>query len=157
MQKAAGNGLRGFRQFARLQNPQFDPAQTIVLSSQDPLSLSNGGELSGPQTRGSPSAADQATIVSYAPERVEIKTSLASPGWLVLLDTYYPGWQATVDGQPVEIIRANLHFRTVPVPEGEHTVLFEFKPRSVQIGAWVTGITLLLVVAGLGITRFLRD
>jgi hypothetical protein len=134
----------------RLQNPQFDPAQTVVLSSQ-------AGELSEPQTRGAPSAADQATIVSYAPERVEIKTSLASPGWLVLLDTYYPGWQASVDGQPVEIARANLHFRAVPVPEGKHTILFEFKPRSVQLGAWVTGITLLLVVVGLGVTRLYKN
>jgi hypothetical protein len=134
----------------RLQNPLFDPAQTVVLSSQEE-------QVSGAQTRGAPSAADQATIVSYAPERVEIKTSLASPGWLVLLDTYYPGWQATVDGQPVEIARANIHFRAVTVPEGEHAVLFEFKPRSVQIGAWITGVTLFLVVAGLGITRTLLD
>jgi hypothetical protein len=139
----------------RLQYPQFDPAQTVVLSSQTPLRQAQG-ELSGFQTRGAPSATDQATIVSYAPERVEIKTSLASPGWLVLLDTYYPGWQATIDGQPVEIARANLHFRAVAVPEGEHTVLFEFKSRSVQIGAWITGITLLLVVAGLGATRYLQ-
>ena len=90
------------------------------------------------------------------PERVELTARLETPGWLVLTDTDYPGWQATVDGRPVEIIPANLMFRAVALPAGEHTVLFEFKPRSLQLGAVITGLALLVLAAGLAFTGLKR-
>ncbi|MBE7473505.1 MAG: hypothetical protein DPW09_10980 [Anaerolineae bacterium] len=127
---------------AVMQSPAFDPAAMLVR-------LRQGDEPVGPVSVGQPSANDQATIVKYEPERVEIVASLDSPGWLVLSDAYYPGWQATVDGQPVEILPVNIMFRSVTVPEGEHTVVFEFRPRSVWLGAWVSGGALIILSIGL--------
>ncbi len=121
-----------------LQDPDF-PIADIVLLKGSPKPLPTG-DLRG----------DDSKIVSYKPERVEITATLASSGWLVLSDTYYPGWQATVDGQPAEISQANVMFRAVALSAGEHTVLFEFKPRSLQIGAWVSGMTLVGLLIGLG-------
>ena len=85
-----------------------------------------------------------ATIVRYEPERVEIATDAPAEGLLVLSDTHYPGWQATVDGKPVPILRANGLFRAVVVPGGDHRVVFEFAPSSVRTGAWVSGLCILL-------------
>lgn len=127
---------------AAMQNPAFDPARTMML-------LRRGEEPAGLQTHGQSSPQDKAAILAYAPERVELKVTLDSPGWLVLTDTYYPGWQATVDGQPAEILPANIMFRAVEVLAGEHTVVFEFKPRSVLIGAWVSGGAFVALVIAL--------
>ena len=105
---------------------------------------------------GHASPEDEVVITSYRSERVELAVQLETSGWLVLTDTNYPGWQATADGQPVEIIPANLMFRAVPLPAGEHTVLFEFRPRSLQLGSIITGLALLVLLAALAFTGLKR-
>ncbi len=130
---------------AAMQNPHFNPAQTL-------LRLPDSGQSPGLITAGQPSPNDRAAITTYTPERVEITANLDTPGWLLLADTYYPGWQATVAGQATEIFQANLLFRAIAVPEGEHQVVFEFKPRSLQIGALITGLALAALVGGLIVT-----
>jgi hypothetical protein len=132
---------------ALLQDPTFDPAQTLVR-------LAQANEQPGPISLGQASPADQVTITSYQLERVELMAKLNSPGWLVLTDTIYPGWQATLDGQPTAITPVNLMFRAVTVPAGEHNVVFEYRPRSVQLGAWVSGLTALAVIINLAFIRF---
>ena len=87
---------------------------------------------------------DSATLIDYQPERVEVQTRSAAPTYLVLADSYYPGWAATVDGNPAAILPANVLLRAVPVPAGEHTVVFTFQPTG-----WSAG----LILSGLGATR----
>ncbi len=127
---------------ATIKDPQFDPTQTFVRIA------SENGEVKV-NTLGLPSPQDSAAIVNYQPERVEIITNLDTPGWLVLTDTHYPGWQATIDGEPTEILKANLNFRAVELPAGEHLVVFKFNPPSLQIGAGISGLALIVLVAGL--------
>jgi hypothetical protein len=134
---------------AILKNPAFNLAEKFVRL---PYVLPFEDEHSGLIVSGQPSPRDQARIVSYEPERVEIAVPLYSPGWLVLTDAYYPGWQATVDGQPTEILPVNIMFRAVGVPAGAHTVVFEFKPRSVQVGMLVSGAVLIVWLVGLIVT-----
>jgi uncharacterized membrane protein YfhO len=90
-------------------------------------------------------------ITRYEPEQVEISLALDSPGWLVLTDSYYPGWQAKLDGQPVEIFPADILFRAVRVPAGKHVLLFEFRSRSLELGAVVSGVGLIILLVGLGL------
>lgn len=130
----------------RMKSPEFDPATTII-------HITENGETQSIETKGTPATQGNVEIVDHTPERVEITVSLNSPGWVVLTDTYYPGWQATLNGQPVEIERANIMFRSVAVPEGNHTLVFEFKPTSLRTGSIISGLALLIVGVGLVISR----
>ncbi|MBA4076926.1 MAG: hypothetical protein C0508_17935 [Cyanobacteria bacterium PR.023] len=66
--------------------------------------------------------------------QVAIDYSSTVPAFMVLTDTFYPGWHATIDGQPTEMFRANYLFRAVHVPSGKHTVRFEYWPSSLVAG-----------------------
>ena len=82
--------------------------------------------------------AGEARIVDYTNERVRCEVSAAVPGFVVLLDTYYPGWTAYLDGRPVPMLRANFAFRAIEVPEGTHQIEFRYFPWSFFAGLGVT-------------------
>ncbi|HHS96391.1 MAG TPA: hypothetical protein ENK08_00595 [Chloroflexi bacterium] len=123
----------------RMRSPAFDPAAEVVVE-RGPISLSSADP---PQP---------AQVVAYAPERVEVEVDLATPGYLVLTDANYPGWRAWVDGEPAEVMTADLLFRAVYLEPGRHRVLFAFRPTLVRAGAGVSLVALLglgwLVVRG---------
>jgi len=77
---------------------------------------------------------EAANIVSYDNDQVVIEAEAKADAWLVLLDSYYPGWRATVDGNLAEIYRANGFFRAVRIPAGKHTVSFEYNPQVFYLG-----------------------
>ena len=89
----------------------------------------------------------EAQILEYENHLVNIQASLDSPGILVLADSFYPGWNAYVNGRQEKIYRANLFFRGVQLSPGTHTVQFRYEPRAFAIGRAVSVITLLLIVA----------
>ena len=73
-------------------------------------------------------------IEKYEPNEVIINIDNSKEGFLILLDCYYPGWKAYVDGQPTKIFKANYIFRAVRVAQGKHTVKFLYDPVSLKIG-----------------------
>jgi len=80
-------------------------------------------------------------------EQVLIEINSPTPAYLVLADTWYPGWEADIDGVKVEnIYRAFGYFRAIEIPAGEHTVRFEYRPASFSTGMVLSGVTLLLAV-----------
>ena len=119
---------------ARLRDPALDPAQLAILAGGQPLA----GEGSA-----------TAEIVRYTPEEVVVDVTGDAPGYLLLTDAFYPGWQATVDGRPADILRADLMFRAVRLEPGAHRVTFGYRPASLRWGARVSGATFLLWLAGL--------
>lgn len=128
----------------RLGESDFDPASVALLE---------GAQLIAPlppfeeTSAGQSDSEESVRIADYAPDRVIIEARANRPGLLFLSDTYYPGWQAYIDGKNVEIYRANYLFRAVPLSEGEHTVVFEFHPLSFCLGAWLSGLTLASLTA----------
>jgi uncharacterized membrane protein YfhO len=87
-----------------------------------------------------------ARIVSYENQTVTIHASVNDSGILVLVDSYYPGWKAYVDGREARILKANHFFRAVVLAEGEHVVEFRYEPLSFKIGLAVSLTTLCVVV-----------
>jgi hypothetical protein len=97
----------------------------------------------------------KATITEEEPESVSIETSCEHPGYLILSDTYYPGWKSFVDGRESEIHRANYAMRAVYLEPGQHNVQFVFDPISFRIGALISLISLVGVLS-LGVGMILR-
>ena len=92
-------------------------------------------------------------------EHARISVRAQADGYLVVADTWYPGWVASVDGTEVPIERANLLFRAVRVPAGDHVVEFRYGPESVRLGAIVSGVSIVVAFAlfvGLGFSRWMR-
>jgi hypothetical protein len=97
-----------------------------------------------------------ATVRAHETHRVRIETTADTPVFLVLTDTWYPGWHASVDGQPARVWRADHAFRAVWLPPGRHEVEFRYRPRSVLVGA-VIAVGAAVCVLVLAVRRARRD
>ena len=107
--------------------------------------------LEGPQVveRAGVPESGTAGVVDYRSNRVVCEVDAKTSGFLVLLDTYYPGWRAYVDGRDAEILRANFAFRAVAVTAGKHRIEFVYRPQSFYAGLTVTSLALLFGVVAL--------
>jgi len=86
--------------------------------------------------------------MAYRPNHVTVKTTQEGNGFLVLMDSYFPGWTVKVDGQERPILRANHFYRAVQLGPGQHTLEFDYMPEGLKTGLVISGISLLLVVFG---------
>ena len=132
----------------------YDPHQFVVLEREVPAA---------PAVPQLATATPQA-VVEYTMDQVTVDATLAEPGWLVLGDSYFPGWRAfvrpqgggTEAEQEVEILRADGNFRAVFLEAGAWSVRFKYSPNSVKIGAFVSFIAAMAVLflSGLYLWRF---
>ena len=119
--------------------------ETYYDSSFDPLSavlLSESVEFT-------PSPHFQGTVeeVTYRPNHVTVKTVQEGKGFLVLLDSYFPGWTVTVDGEEQPILQANHFYRAVQLDSGSHTLEFDYFPEGFKMGLIISAtVSVLLVV-----------
>ncbi len=81
--------------------------------------------------------------------RVHVRVEGAQPGVLVLADAWYPGWRATVNGEPTPVFPVDALFRGVQVPEGNHDVVFHYAPQSFTTGLWISAAAGLVFLLGL--------
>ncbi len=104
---------------------------------------------SAPVTETRPVSTDlnSVRITRYENNRVTCEVTADSAGYLVLLDSWYPGWKAYLDGRKVDVLRANYAFRAVALDPGAHHVEFIFKPVSFIAGALISCATLLIGVS----------
>jgi O-antigen/teichoic acid export membrane protein len=126
---------------------------------------------------------EPATITNYAPNEVFIQLSLDEPAWLVLADSYFPGWKAygqisngksqisklanqpvAPDAQPPEIElaihRANGNFRAVYLEPGDWIVRFKYTPMSFKLGlygSFLAGVMALLLLGWWGWGKLYRE
>jgi len=87
-------------------------------------------------------------ITSYEPNRLAYESSSDQAGVVVFSEVYYPGWKATIDGQPAEIGRANYILRAMYVPAGKHTIEMRFDPTSLKITEGIAYGSLILLLIG---------
>ena len=89
--------------------------------------------------------AGTAQAVSWTPERRDLSVQSDTGGRFVLLEQFYPGWMATVDGNAVRTERWSGTFQSIMVPAGRHRVVFSFRPRSL----WEGGLLSFAAIVGL--------
>lgn len=111
-----------------LRDSKFDRERMVVLMAGE-----NRQPVEGP--------AGRATIRLDTPDQVRVEVQPEVPGWLVLSDSFYPGWVARVDGQVRSIVRANFAFRAVEVRPGDRQVDFLYKPLSFRGGCLLSVAT----------------
>ena len=91
------------------------------------------------------------TLFNYQPNELEYEVESTTGGVVVFSEIYYPGWTATLDGQPLQLGRVNYVLRAAYVPSGKHVFHMEYKPASVTITemiAYIAIFILLLVFIG---------
>ncbi|HEY6000426.1 MAG TPA: YfhO family protein [bacterium] len=98
---------------------------------------------------GAPTFAPRVATDRYEPDAVALTAELSTAGWLVLTDSWYPGWRAEVDGREVPIERADYAYRAVPLPAGRHAVVFRYVSAPLRRGLALTLAGLFLVGGGL--------
>ena len=73
-------------------------------------------------------------ILSESPDSLEISIITTHAGWFIIADSWYPGWEARVDGQITEIYHANYLFKAVYISPGSHNLAMRYNPYSFKIG-----------------------
>ncbi|GAB2527216.1 YfhO family protein [Rufibacter soli] len=89
-------------------------------------------------------------LVEYQPNYLKYAVNAAQDGVVVFSEIYYKdGWQAFLDGKPVDHFRANYILRAMNMPAGQHALEFKFEPKEYALGNTVALISSLLLLAGL--------
>jgi hypothetical protein len=118
----------------------WDTRETLVIegnsaSRPTPVNASKSGSIVG-----------SAEIEQYSPSEIRIHVDAPGPSFLVLTDTFYPGWRAYVDGKPETISRAYGVVRAIFVNADSHEVIFSYEPESFRIGSTITLVSALVVI-----------
>ncbi len=116
----------------------FDPRRTVIFSRKEIPSLPVGA-LNEP-------VSEAVSIQQYSANRIALQVATPQPRWLVLSEMAYPGWEALLDGQPTPSYRADYLLRTVAIPSGTHRIEFRYRPTSFLVGAWLSVLTLAVLV-----------
>ncbi|MGC9346603.1 MAG: hypothetical protein ACP5JG_00575, partial [Anaerolineae bacterium] len=136
-----------------MRDPAFDPTRTVVLEAAE------GGEdvPACPENVVPDIGSGEVAFVEYAPHRVVIDVTAESPGFLVLTDAWYPGWQvrieqvSTASPSPTgsasqSPYRADLLFRAIPVETGTWRITYTYRPVLVWVGLSISFVGLGLFV-----------
>ncbi|MGQ9676282.1 MAG: oligosaccharide flippase family protein [Chloroflexota bacterium] len=139
--KLVANGVEAL---AEMRGPGFDPSSVVVLerTSQDeaptPVIADSAATSTAPTVR----------ITSYQANEVHVAVRSPIAGYLVLADSYFPGWEATINGQPTQLYKADHNFRAVAIAPGESEVVFRYDPFSFKLGGFFSLISGLVVILG---------
>jgi len=117
-----------------LSAPDYKPCSVAVVQSTAPVST---------QSAPKEGCIGNAVITSYEPNRVSIHAEVPVDGFLVLSDSYYPGWHVLVDGREQQLYQTNGTFRGVALSAGSHEVSFVFRPTIVMVGGAISIVGLI--------------
>ena len=116
-----------------LADPGFDAQHQVFLIGENRPKLDACGD-------------DDVWMPRHQPNYVVIKAAMSCRGMVILTDSWFPGWHATVDGRAAVIEKAYGAFRGVVVDAGDHTIEMRYRPSSVFIGAALTGIAAIIAL-----------
>ena len=131
----------------------FDPRREAVVEHGGKTRDDTLRDLQGGRDECAERDRDRATIQRYSGDSVSVQVDAACPGLLVLPDTYFPGWKATVNGRDRTIYPTNGAFRGVNVPAGISRVEFRYEPRAFPMGVLLA----VAALAGFGLIWLLSE
>ena len=120
------------QQVDQLFSPAFDPTQTVSLSTQAVQVWGRPGQPVAPFARVTGERPDEMTVQADVP---------ATGGYLLVLDSFSPGWHVTVDDSNASMLKANALFRAVRLVPGRHIVVFRYLPASFLVGASISAVS----------------
>ena len=101
--------------------------------------------------------AKRVQVTSWEPHHMTLSVDAPGTNFLVVSEMYYPpGWHATIDGQPAEIIQANYLLRGLVVPPGTHEIVFDYRDEGFETGKTISLLLNLLMLAIIGGGLFLH-
>lgn len=146
----------------RIRDNAFDPRDVAYVDTLPAGAIASVGYVAGPQpasaadtsaaadttvspdttatqsTGGSP-ATSTVTLTRHEPHHIAMDVNATGNNFLVISEIHYPpGWRATIDGKPADIIRTNYILRGLVVPAGRHTVEMHYNMESVESGKWIS-------------------
>jgi hypothetical protein len=127
---------------AAIQAQGFDPGQQVVVVGDAPPPVGDAGGVAEPvivQRQGSSS--------------LTVDVEAAAPGIVVVSAMWYPGWQATVNGAPAQVLQADAGLQAVAVPAGKSQVVLSFQPTLWRWGLIAAAVGVLLIVSLIAMER----
>lgn len=121
--------------YQRVLEEDFDPNRVVLLERD-----------SGHVGLGPDAEAKFLRLQDLGPNQVQVEVDSSGGGWLVLSDLWYPGWRAELDGETIELFRADYLFRAVHVPPGRHLIRFKYFPAHIVVGMLMSLIAWISVV-----------
>jgi len=114
---------------AKIHYGAVDPSRIVVVSDSD---VSLFGALGQPAASGELGTVE---LLSWSPNDIRLRAVASRPAALVITETYWPDWKASVDGKAQPLVRADGLFRAVPVPAGSHEIQMKIAPSLLYAGA----------------------
>ena len=130
----------------------FDLRQEALVETDEAGELAELAELEMPASN---DTLETCEFTGREADGVSLQVRAATAGLLVLAETFYPGWEATLDGEPTAILRTNRMMRGVLVPAGEHRVTFTYNPALIYYSASASAVGwgLLMLLLGFVLVR----
>jgi len=110
----------------------FNPEETVILEHGLPVAVANRQN-------------SRVEIIEWHNRELIFKASLNQAGFIVISNSYYPGWQALVNDQPHEIVRANFVFQALSLPAGEYLIKLNYRPKFFYYGLYFIVIVLTII------------
>jgi len=124
----------------------FDPNLIVFLHDAAPADVSSVATDSGAPAP----APGRAAITQDSGTEIVIEAEAIQDAFLLLADTYYPGWTARIDGVPTPIYRANVSVRAIRLPKGKHEVRFSYVLPRFAAGVRISGLSLAALLLWIG-------
>ncbi len=126
----------------------FNPATTAIINKKFDKTINA-------QTNLQKDSLAQIKLVEYKPNEIRYQSNNSADGLAVFSEIYYPGWTATIDGTPVDIVQADYILRAIEVPAGQHEIVLTFKPQTVDTTETISYIcfAIMLIIAALAVLQ----
>jgi len=131
--------------FSKLFNENFEPSREIIIEAQE-------NDIDKPSSE---EINYKIKNLEYTSNKITIDIELNNNGFLVLGDTYYPGWKAYIGGKETKIYKTNYIMRSIFIKKGVHKVEFIYNPSSFKIG-YITTLSTVFVLIVLGILKYYK-